>query len=157
MHKKTNVLIIGGGPSAIVAAITAKKRHKDKKVTVIRNFEKALIPCGIPYIFGSLESVEQNLIPDKVLLANDIELIIDEVILINQTKKTVHTKTGVFFSYEKLIIATGSLPIQVPIEGVNLPGVYEIRKDVAYLKMLKEKLLKTERVVIIGGGFWFNR
>ena len=153
MHKKTNVLIIGGGPSAIVAAITAKKRHKDKKVTVIRNFEKALIPCGIPYIFGSLESVEQNLIPDKVLLANDIELIIDEVILINQTKKTVHTKTGVFFSYEKLIIATGSLPIQVPIEGVNLPGVYEIRKDVAYLKMLKEKLLKTERVVIIGGGF----
>jgi NADH oxidase (H2O2-forming) len=153
MPKKTNVLIIGGGPSAVVAAITAKKRHKDKKVTVIRNLKKAPIPCGIPYVFGSLESSDQNLIPDKVLLDNNIELIIDEVMAIDKENKTIKTKTGDNFSYEKLIIATGSLPIQVPIEGVNLLGVYEIRKDVEYLKKLKEALVKTEKVVIIGGGF----
>ena len=94
MNKKTDILVIGGGPSALVSAITAKKRYKNKRVTLIRNVKNSPIPCGIPYVFGSLESSSQNLIPDNPLLDNDIELVIDEVISINKEKKIATTKTS---------------------------------------------------------------
>lgn len=153
MNKKTDVLIIGGGPSAIVAAITAKKRYKNKNVTLIRNVEKSPIPCGIPYVFGSLKSSDQNLIPDNALLDNGIELIIDEVCSIDKEKKTASTTKNTVVSYEKLVIATGSLPGKIPIKGTDLNGVFEIRKDVPYLTELKTELAKTQTVVVIGGGF----
>jgi NADH oxidase (H2O2-forming) len=153
MNKKTDILVIGGGPSALVSAITAKKRYKNKRVTLIRNVKNSPIPCGIPYVFGSLESSSQNLIPDNPLLDNDIELVIDEVISINKEKKIATTKTKETFEYDKLVIGTGSIPSSVPIEGIKLDGVYEIKKDPEYLTMLKEKVSKAQEVVVIGGGF----
>lgn len=59
---KTDILIIGGGPAGVVAGITAKKYYPSKQVTLVRKEEKTVIPCGIPYIFNRLNSVEQNLI-----------------------------------------------------------------------------------------------
>jgi NADH oxidase (H2O2-forming) len=153
MNKKTDVLVIGGGPSAIVSAITAKKRYKNKSVTLIRNVERSLIPCGIPYVFGSLESPAQNLIPDNALLDSDIELIIDEVVSIDKEKKTATTKANYIFEYDKLVVGTGSEPIRIPIEGVDLEGVYEIKKDTEYLTQLKDSLSKIQKIVVIGGGF----
>jgi NADH oxidase (H2O2-forming) len=153
MTKKTDILVIGGGPSAIVSAITAKKRYKDKVVTLVRNVKRSPIPCGIPYVFGSLESPAQNLIPDNSLLDNGIELIIDEVVSIDKEKKTVTTRASNVFEYEKLVVATGSIPTRIPIEGIDLEGVYEIRKDTEYLMLLKEEISKAQKIVVIGGGF----
>jgi len=76
---KTDILIIGGGPAGVVAATTAKKHYPLKQVTLIRKEKKAVIPCGIPYIFNRLDSVEKNLMPDQPLLNNQINLIITEI------------------------------------------------------------------------------
>ena len=56
---KVNILIIGGGPAGIVAAITAKKHYPSKEVTLIRKERKSVIPCGIPYVFNRLASVDK--------------------------------------------------------------------------------------------------
>jgi len=38
-----------------------------KKVTLIRKEGTILIPCGIPYIFGTVGGPENNVIPDGLL------------------------------------------------------------------------------------------
>lgn len=56
-----DVLVIGGGPAGGVAAVTAKMNYPQKEILVIREFEKQLVPCAIPYIFGEiLGSSEKN-------------------------------------------------------------------------------------------------
>lgn len=47
---ETDVLVIGGSAGGILAALSAKKTYKDKKVTVVRMGERVMVPCGIPYI-----------------------------------------------------------------------------------------------------------
>ena len=54
--EKTDVLVIGGSASGIVAAVTGKTNYPDKDFTLIRKEKHVVVPCGIPYIFGSLDS-----------------------------------------------------------------------------------------------------
>ncbi|MBN2602855.1 MAG: pyridine nucleotide-disulfide oxidoreductase, partial [Candidatus Thermoplasmatota archaeon] len=61
--KKTDVLIIGGSAAGIVVAITGKNCYPKKSFLVIRKEKKVIVPCGIPYIFGSLDNSEKDVIP----------------------------------------------------------------------------------------------
>ena len=151
---KTDVLVIGGSAAGIVAATNGKFFHPDKDFILIRKEEKVVVPCGIPYIFGSLESSDQNLIADTVLSNAGITLKVDEVVSIDQENKKCKTADGTEVGYEKLVLALGSTP-SVPrwLKGTQLENVFTIPKDKQYLDMLAEKLQSCQKVVIIGGGF----
>ncbi|MFW6099818.1 MAG: NAD(P)/FAD-dependent oxidoreductase [Bacteroidota bacterium] len=150
---KKKIVLIGGGPSGVTAAITARRYYPDAEITLIRKEEKALVPCGIPYIFGTLESAEKNLIPDQLLKNNNINLVIDEASSVDRESKTVTTVDTGHYYYNKLILAIGSSPLIPSIPGVDLNNVYAVRKDLEYLKDLSKKLDESKDVVIIGGGF----
>jgi len=137
----------------VTAAITARRYYPETDITLIRKEEKALIPCGIPYIFGTLDSAEKNLIPDQILTNNNINLVIDKVSLVNRDSKKIFTSSGKNFDYDRLVLATGSYPLVPPISNVDLNNVYPVKKDIEYLKDLSKKLDNSKNVVIIGGGF----
>jgi NADH oxidase (H2O2-forming) len=152
--EKTDVLIIGGSAAGIVAAVTAKSRYVDKKVTVIRKEEKVLVPCGIPYVFGSLESSNKNVIPDAMLVNAGVELKIGEVVFIDKENKICKTSNDIEISFEKLILATGSLPvISKQLKGITLDNVFTVQKDKEYLDKMTSKLKDYKKIVIVGGGF----
>ncbi len=150
--KKSDILIIGGGPGGVVVALTARKNNPDKKIVLIRKTKLNPIPCGIPYIFCRLDSVEKNTIPDTVLSDNNIKLIVGEVSEINRENKTINLKTEKI-EYEKLILATGSNPKIISIKGFDENKHWLIKKDCNYLNKLREEILKAKNIVIIGGGF----
>jgi len=114
-----DLVIIGGGPAGVTAAIAAKDRTG--KIILIRKEKKALIPCGIPYIFGTLRSPDKDILPDKLL--DGVDLIIDEVISINRRLKTVTTLGGKSIKYKKLVLAVGSTPVIPRVRGVELKNV----------------------------------
>ncbi len=151
--QKYDVIVIGGGPAGVISAVTAKKCDKVSNVLLLRAVKTSLIPCGIPYIFSTLDSVEKDIMGDKSLVNNGIEIAIDTVTDVVPDNKTVKTAGGKEYQYEKLVLATGSLPVKLPIEGIDLPGVYLIKKDMDYLKKLREHVLAAKNIVIIGGGF----
>jgi NADH oxidase (H2O2-forming) len=152
--RKTDVLVIGGSAGGILSATTSKKVYKEKSVLLIRKTETVMVPCGIPYIYGTLSDTAKNRIPDAVLTNVGVNLEIDEVTGIDKVKKTVTLKKGEEITYDKLVIATGSNPI-IPkfIEGYDLKNVFPIIKDEIYLEDLLEKLKSMKNITVIGGGF----
>jgi len=153
-QKNVDILVIGGSAAGIVAATTAKAFHPDKEVLIVRREQQAVVPCGIPYIYGTLECIDQNIIPAGHITDAGVELMIDEVQSIDREAKTATTVSGAVISWDKLVIATGSVP-KVPgwLPGTDLGNVFTIPKDAAYLEELRHALEKNRKVVIIGGGF----
>ncbi len=153
MEIKVDILAIGGGPAGIVSAVTARKYYSTKKISLMKDVGEGVIPCGIPYMFASLKSPDDNRAGDTALTKNNIDVIVDEAISVDRQAKVVVTKKNNRYGYEKLILATGSLPIIPAIPGIDKKGVYPIYKDMAYLKSSIEEIKKTKNVLIIGGGF----
>ncbi len=153
MFINTDILIIGAGPAGIVTATTARKYYPEKKILIVKNVERGVIPCGIPYMFYSLKNPEENELKITPLEKKNIQVIIDEVVNIDRIQKIAYTKNGDMINYEKLIMATGSLPQSLPIPGIEKEGVYLIYKDMEYLRKVVEKVKNSKNVLIIGGGF----
>lgn len=148
-----DIVIVGGNPAGGAAAASAKMLHNDKSVLVIRKEEQSLIPCGIPYTFGTLNSVEDNIKSIDPAKKMGIDFLIDEVSAIDSDNKCLSLKNSEDVYYEKLIVATGSTPFVPPIEGADLEGVVTIRKELAYIKSINTFLKEGKDIVIIGAGF----
>ncbi|MFH1387495.1 MAG: FAD-dependent oxidoreductase [bacterium] len=151
--EKFDVIVVGGGPAGIISAVTARKYYPDKKIMLIKSVGQGVVPCGIPYMFQTLQKPEDNIMGGAPLEKNKIAVMVDEVIAVDRQGKTVKIKGGQTLTYEKLILASGSDPIIPPIKGIDKKGVYPIYKGLEYLKGLKEVLGKAGNVLIIGGGF----
>ena len=152
--KKTDVLVIGGSAAGIVTALTGKNQYPEKDFLVIRKEKEVVVPCGIPYIFGSLESSSQNVIPDVGLEKAGIKLIIGEVIEIDPENKTCLLADGEKVGYEKLVLAIGSIPVKPNwLNGKELDNVFTVPKDKEYLDRMIGKLQDKQKIVVIGGGF----
>jgi len=148
------VLVIGGSASGIVTAMTGKANYPKKEFMVMRKEKQVVVPCGIPYIFGSLGSSEKNLIPDTGLSKANIKIKIDEVVSIDQKKKVCTTASGENIGFEKLVFATGSTP-KIPqwLKGATLENVFTIPKNKEYLDNVLKKVQGCQKIVTIGAGF----
>ncbi|MBN2489805.1 MAG: FAD-dependent oxidoreductase [Planctomycetes bacterium] len=152
--EKTDVLVIGGSAAGVVVATVGKAFHPDKDVLVVRKEKQVLVPCGIPYIFGSLEASDQNLIPDGALSQAGVRVLVDEVVAIDPEHRTCRTARDTEIGFEKLVLALGSTPL-VPgwLEGAHLKNVFTIPKDKEYIDAVLPQLHTSRKVVILGGGF----
>ena len=151
MMEKHELVIVGGSAGGIQSAICAQKHHGLTDILVIRMEEKVVVPCGIPYIYGTLGSVEKNVMPDKLL--GQAKLKIGESTGIDRKNKTVTLKDGQVFGYNKLILATGSTPLQPPIPGLDKKNVWFAWKNTDYLGELAKAIDGKGDIVVIGGGF----
>jgi NADPH-dependent 2,4-dienoyl-CoA reductase/sulfur reductase-like enzyme len=150
--EQTDVLVLGG-LSGITAGLSCRRHYPDKKVTLVRKEGTVLVPCGIPYIYGTVGGPENNVVPDGLLEKNGINLIKDEALEIDRENKVVTLKAGQKISYEKLVFATGSLPIVPPIPGADKKNVFPIKKEFDYLGRVLDLMKDVKDLVIIGGGF----
>ena len=148
---KYDVVIIGGGPAGVTCAISARNTYPNKSIALIRKEKTALIPCGIPYIIHSLNSVDEDILPDKLIANAEADLIIDEAV--GKEGKTLKLASGKEIVYGKLVLALGSYPVIPPIKGVEKHGVFVVKKDRNYLVELKEFMKKSNDIVIVGGGY----
>ncbi len=74
-----------------------------------------------------------------------------KVVGIDRAAKTVTSAAGVTASYDKLIIATGSVPIVIPVPGSTLPGVLTYR-DLDDVQAMLIAAKSRGNAVVIGGG-----
>jgi len=148
-----DVVVIGGSAAGVTAAVTARRFGPGKSICLVRKEEKVSIPCGIPYIFGTVGSPEKNLLPDTLLTGNGVDLKVSGVSGIDPKTHEVALSSGERLEYGKLILATGSTPIVPRIPGVEKQNVFSVKKDVPYLADLLEKVRGARNIVVVGGGF----
>ena len=148
-------LIIGAGPSGVVAAEHIRKFDKTASITIIGDEPEAPYSrMAIPYhLIGNIEE-EGTHLRHKAGHFDDleIELMNARVEKIDSVNKTVQLSTGKTESYDKLLIASGSRPVSPPIPGIGEPGVHSCwtLEDARSIAALAKPGAK---VIQIGAGF----
>jgi len=74
-----------------------------------------------------------------------------QIVQIDRDAKRVVAADGTTAEYDRLLIATGSLPFIIPIPGASLPGVVTYR-DLDDVDVMLAAARKGGRAVVIGGG-----
>ena len=74
-----------------------------------------------------------------------------KITAIDRAAKTVKSAAGITAAYDKLIIATGSLPIVIPVPGSTLAGVLTYR-DLDDVQAMLIAAKSRGSAVVIGGG-----
>lgn len=75
----------------------------------------------------------------------------DPVVSIDRKRRIVRSRSGIETQYDRLLIATGSDPILLPLPGKDLPGVLTFR-DLDDVSRMLEASGRDRRAVVIGGG-----
>lgn len=74
-----------------------------------------------------------------------------KIVAIDREARTVTSDHGVTESYDRLVIATGSVPFIIPVPGKDLPGVLSYR-DLDDVNAMLLAAQSRARAVVIGGG-----
>lgn len=159
-----NILVVGGVAAGTKVAAKLKRDNYNHRVKILtKGKDISFAGCGLPYYIGNVIEKKENLIvntPENFSKLTGVEVLTEiEVTKVNPKEKTVEaldlrTNETSSYSYDKLVIATGSDPIKPPIEGIEMPGVFFIKTPEDAVK-LREAIEAGEikRAVIAGGGF----
>lgn len=157
-----SLIVIGGTAAGLSAASKAKRLRPELDITVYeRSGFVSYGACGLPYFVGGLIGEPEELVsltPEVLEKKRGIPTHTHhEVTAIRRLEKRVEVRdldTGATFekSYDKLMIATGAVPILPPLPGVEAQGVRCLR-TVEDGIALKAQAAGATRAVIVGGGF----
>ena len=104
-----------------------------------------------PLLGGGTDEQTITTYPHQWYRDRDIRLITGSpVVQIHRHRRQVITAAGHRLDYDRLVLATGAAPRQLPVDGVDLKGVMSFR-DLHDVRTLLS--LPPGRVVVVGGGF----
>jgi len=166
---KKRIVVIGGSAAGPKAAAKARRIDENAEVIIIqKDADLSMASCGYPYYVGGYFDDRNMLLctptgitrdPKFYLNAKAIEARTNtEVTKIDRRNKKLELRsllTGETsgLDYDKLIIATGSIPKMPPVPGANLKGITTLQsmKEADFLRKIRdEKSIK--KAVVIGGG-----
>ncbi|HLV38670.1 NAD(P)/FAD-dependent oxidoreductase [Xanthomarina sp.] len=150
-----HIVIIGNGISGVTAARHIRKLS-DKRITIISaETEHFFSRTALMYVYmGHMKYEHIKPYEDWFWKKNRIELKQEFVETIDTKSKTLHFKEGVFITYDKLIIATGSKPNKFGWKGQDLKGVQGLysKQDLDSLETHAPNNKTCKHAVIVGGG-----
>ena len=147
-----HIVILGNGISGITTARHIRKRS-DKKITVISaESDYFFSRTALMYVYmGHMQWNHLKPYEDWFWKKNRIDLKTGWVQQIDFAQKTLHFKNGETLDYDKLVLATGSIPNKFGWEGENLEGVQGLvsKQD---LELLEKNTKNCKKAVVVGGG-----
>ncbi len=124
------LVIIGSGAAGLPAASRARLYNSDIEIDVITKSDVAAYsPCGIPLALGrEIPSINKLVLRDVSYYKHKrINIHLNaEALKIDTSSKIVFTDKG-RFPYNRLIVATGTVPKPIDIPGISLEGVFFLR------------------------------
>ncbi len=169
MNQTPKIVIIGGVAAGPKAAARARRLAPNAEITIIeRGKLLSYAGCGMPYfIEGKIKEIRDLVctpagVPRDVVFfdrVKGIQVLNRTLALsINRAAKTVEvvrvdTNEPQTIPYDKLVIATGGLPVVPPIEGIRLHRVFRLNHpDDAVAIRDAVQSGQVRRATIIGGG-----
>ena len=155
MSAARNIVVIGGGPAGVFAAIGAKKQDPAAVVTLLSEepcepYERP--PLSKAVLLGKAAPHDAPIAGPQGLAAHGVTLTLDTICTaIDRAGRTVATADGRRFSYNALVIATGSLVREIPPLPLGMPRVHYLRTE-THARALAAELRRSQHLVMIGGG-----
>lgn len=149
MTRSQRIAIVGNGMAGNRLAGELRCRLPDADVTVLGAEPHAAYNR---ILLSAVLAGERTL--DDIALGEAAGITLqrgDAVTRIERAARTIETASGRHVGYDRLVLATGSQPIMLPIPGASLPGVLSFR-DVADVERMIGAARAGARAVVIGGG-----
>lgn len=149
-------MIVGGGLAGAKAAQTLRDEGFDGDVLLIgketdRPYERPPLSKG--YLLGNDGLDKVYVHPETWYTENNVELRLEtEVASIDRSTQHVSIEGGDSVHYDSLLLATGSTPRRLPVQGADLEGVLYLR-TLDDSDRIKAAFAGAQRVVIVGGGW----
>lgn len=150
------IVIVGGGASGFAAAEMLRRRGFSGQLTMFSADPD--LPIDRPnlskdYLSGGAKEEWMPLRPADWYPKNDIDLHLStEVASIDREAREVVTADGQRHGYDRLLLATGSEPIRLPIPGAEQPHVFTLR-SLADARHIIAAADSAKTAVILGSGF----
>jgi 3-phenylpropionate/trans-cinnamate dioxygenase ferredoxin reductase component len=150
------VAIIGAGQAGFQAAASLRDTGFSGRIALIG--DEPVVPYQRPplsksYLAGKSGADDLWLRPAEFYAKQQIDLLYgDPVTAIDRGQRRLHLASGIEFSWDHLVVATGAgcRPLAVP--GAELDGVLTLR-TLADADALRQRLAEVREVVVVGAGF----
>ena len=148
-------VILGAGPAGVIAAETIRKQAPHDQITIVGDeAEPPYSRMAIPYLLiGNIQEDGTYLRKSATHFeALNVKQVSARAQRVDGAGKQVHLSNGEVLAFDKLLIATGSRPVQPPIPGIDSPEVHTCwtLEDARAIMALAKP---GARVVQMGAGF----
>lgn len=127
--------------------------HHGFSITVLAEEPRpAYDRVGLTSFFSARSPGDLSLVPEGFFEANGITLHLSErAVSIDREARTVMSSTGRVIGYDRLVLATGSIPFVPPIPGRERPQCF-VYRTIEDLLAIREAARHARSGAVIGGG-----
>jgi NADPH-dependent 2,4-dienoyl-CoA reductase/sulfur reductase-like enzyme len=150
-------LVIVGGGLAAARAIREYRTAGGEGTIGLLSREQTLPyhrpPLSKRFLRGEAERQDTFVEPQEFYDENGVELLLgSEAAGLDPHEQAVTTVDGKRYRYGTLLLATGSLPRRLDVDGADLPGVFTLR-TLEDASAIREAAARTRDAVVVGSGF----
>ncbi|MDP6921432.1 MAG: nitrite reductase large subunit NirB [Lutibacter sp.] len=156
------IIVVGNGMVGykFCEKFVARQASNDFKILVFGEESRpAYDRVRLSQYFEDGNATALEMAPRSWYAENNIELITGQRVTdIHRSSRTISTMNDQTFSYDYLVLATGSSPFVPPIKGIEKEGVFVYRtiEDLeaisAYARTLSEGNMQPPKAAVLGGG-----
>jgi NADPH-dependent 2,4-dienoyl-CoA reductase/sulfur reductase-like enzyme/nitrite reductase/ring-hydroxylating ferredoxin subunit len=152
----SSIVIIGGGAAGLAAADMLRRKGYSGPVTMIS--ADSAPPCDRPnlskdFLAGTAQDDWIPLRPPEWYRERKIDLVLNSRATTLDTKqKKITTENGKTYDYGALLLATGSDPVKLPLEGASPSQLFYLR-SFADSKAIVAKTASAKRILVVGSSF----
>jgi len=130
------LVIVGGVAGGASAAAKARRANEDIEIVMFESGPyMSFANCGLPYyVGGEIESRDRLFVAHPQLFHKRFRIDVRLNTTVTEVKPTEHAVSYIgpngvekVLEYDRLILATGTVPIKLPIEGIDAPHIYACR------------------------------
>jgi NADPH-dependent 2,4-dienoyl-CoA reductase/sulfur reductase-like enzyme/rhodanese-related sulfurtransferase len=157
--RRNRLVVVGGVAAGASAAAKARRANEEIEIVLVEAGPYiSFANCGLPYFMGGeIENRDRLFVTtaEKFSRRYDLEVRVEtRVTGVNRHNKTIGLSRGGELSYDRLILATGTLPLRPPVPGLDAGPVFTVR-TVPDVDAICE-VLKTgsgQKALVVGGGY----
>lgn len=151
-----NVVVIGGGQAGAQAIASLRQWGFEGSICLIAD-ERALPyqrpPLSKAYLKGDMDEDRLYFKPQAWYDDQCVDVLTGlSAVSIDRASRLVSLSNGGTVAYDALIIATGSRPRPLPVDGADLEGVFELR-GLNHVQALMPETIAGKRIIIVGAGY----